>query len=120
MVYVVLQRAAFRWTRGAPASWSSSSIASRDFCSACGTPLAYRGSGSPRIEIFTGTLDRPEQATPVSQNGVESRLSWLAELPRLPAKTTIENTASAQATEFVNRQHPDHDTDDSWSPPDAP
>ena len=34
----------FAWTRGKPAAFQSSSIAERDFCSACGTPLSFRKS----------------------------------------------------------------------------
>ena len=32
----------FAWTRGKPATYRSSTIAERDFCAACGTPLSYR------------------------------------------------------------------------------
>ena len=32
----------FAWTRGTPATFRSSSLAERDFCAACGTPLSYR------------------------------------------------------------------------------
>jgi hypothetical protein len=33
-----IEKENFSWTRGKPASFQSSSIAMRDFCSACGTP----------------------------------------------------------------------------------
>lgn len=114
-VYAVVQLADFTWTRGTPASWVSSSVASRYFCAACGTPLAYRGDGSPRIEVFTGSLDQPERAIPIGQNGIESRLAWLDDLPRLPGKTTADNSGGVQAADVVSRQHPDHDTDDDWA-----
>src|SRR5690349_3816239 len=44
----------FTWTRGKPSAFQSSSIAERDFCSDCGTPLSFRRIGGPRIEIMTG------------------------------------------------------------------
>src|SRR6516225_11596149 len=44
----------FAWTRGAPASFRSSSIAERDFCAKCGTPLSFRRIDAERIEIMTG------------------------------------------------------------------
>ena len=33
------------WTRGKPASFRSSGIATRLYCADCGTPLAYVGDG---------------------------------------------------------------------------
>ena len=32
----------FAWTKGKPAAFRSSSIAERDFCARCGTPLSFR------------------------------------------------------------------------------
>ena len=46
----------FSWTRGKPAAFKSSSIAMRDFCADCGTPLSFRRIDGPRIEIMTGDL----------------------------------------------------------------
>ena len=54
----------FSWTRGKPASFQSSSIAERDFCAACGTPLSYRLIGGPKIEIMTGTFDIAKRTAP--------------------------------------------------------
>src|ERR1700712_3185190 len=57
----------FAWTRGTPAAFKSSSIAERDFCAACGTPLSYRKIGDPKIEIMTGAFDRPDRMVPTLQ-----------------------------------------------------
>ena len=54
-----IEQTDFTWTRGKPAAFQSSSIAERDFCAACGTPLSFRRIGGPRIEIMTGAFDRP-------------------------------------------------------------
>src|SRR3954469_8514252 len=51
----------FAWTRGNPAAFRSSSIAERDFCAACGTPLSFRRIGGLKIEIMTGAFDRPDR-----------------------------------------------------------
>ena len=48
----------FAWTRSKPASFRSSTIAERDFCAACGTPLSYRQIGGPNIELTTGRARR--------------------------------------------------------------
>src|ERR1700748_2704060 len=64
----------FTWTRGKPASFRSSSIAERDFCAACGTPLSFRRIDGPRIEIMTGAFDRPDRVGATPQYGTESPL----------------------------------------------
>lgn len=110
MVCAVVALTDFSWTRGAPATWASSSVATRDFCAACGTPLAYRAIGGPNIELLAGTLDRPEQAAPVRQAGVESRLPWLDHMNSLPARTTADSIGPDTEKRVASRQHPDHDT----------
>ena len=45
-----IERTDFTWTRGQPAAFRSSSIAMRDFCKECGTPLSFRRTDGPRIE----------------------------------------------------------------------
>jgi len=54
-----IEKTDFTWTRGKPATFRSSSTAERDFCKDCGTPLGFRHIDGPRIEIMTGTFDRP-------------------------------------------------------------
>src|ERR1700744_6318964 len=66
----------FTWTKGRPAAFKSSSIAERDFCRDCGTPLSFRRIDGPRIEILTGTFDRPDRVVPTRQYGTESRPRW--------------------------------------------
>ena len=62
-----IERSDFAWTRGKPAAFRSSSIAERDFCSQCGTPLSFRRIDGPRIEIMTGAFDRPDRVIPTLQ-----------------------------------------------------
>jgi hypothetical protein len=68
-----IERTDFSWTKGKPAAFRSSSIAERDFCASCGTPLSFRRIDGSRIEIMTGTFDRPDRVIPTRQNGTESR-----------------------------------------------
>src|ERR1700739_4940593 len=51
-----IEKENFTWTRGKPAAFKSSSIAERDFCAACGTPLRFRRIDGPPIEIMTRTF----------------------------------------------------------------
>jgi len=104
-----IEKADFAWTRGQPASFKSSSIAERDFCAACGTPLSYRRGDSTRIEIMTGTFDRPDRVIPTRQYGTESRLGWVVGIANLPSHTTLENYGPELMAGIVSHQHPDHD-----------
>ena len=105
----------FAWTRGSPATFQSSSRAVRDFCAACGTPLSYRKPGGGIIEIMTGAFDRPERVAPTYEVGVESKLAWLAGLPAMPGKTTLQNVGTNTLAAVISYQHPDHDTEAGWN-----
>jgi hypothetical protein len=100
----------FAWTRGTPGAFRSSSLAERDFCAACGTPLSYRRLNGSVIELLTGAFDRPDRVTPTCQTGIESKLGWISHLHNLPGKTTSEAAGHAEAGSIVSHQHPDHNT----------
>ncbi len=105
------------WTRGKPASFRSSSIATRLFCADCGTPLAYVGDEKGDFELTTGSLDEPERLAPARSTGDESRLRWIGTLASLPGKTTQELHTARNQAPIVSFQHPDHDTPADWKPP---
>src|SRR5205085_3887976 len=98
----------FAWTRGKPAAFKSSSIAERDFCPACGTPLSFRRIDGPRIEIMTGTFDRPDHVIPTRQYGTESRLGWVVGIANLPCQAALQNVGAEKLKGIVSHQHPDH------------
>ena len=104
-----IDRENFIWTRGKPAAFRSSSIAERDFCRDCGTPLSFRRIDGPRIEIMTGAFDRPDRVIPTLQFGTESRLGWVVGIANLPSHTTLENYGPDKLNSIVTHQHPDHD-----------
>ena len=104
-----IEHADFAWTRGSPSAFKSSSIAERDFCRDCGTPLGFRRLGGPRIELLTGTFDRPDRLVPTRQYGSESRLGWVVGLSNLPSQTTLQNYGPEKLGGIVSHQHPDHD-----------
>ena len=99
----------FAWTRGRPASFQSSSIAMRDFCAACGTPLSFHRIDGERIEIMTGSFDRPDRVVPTRQYGSESRLGWVVGISNLPSQTTQQNYGTEKMATIASHQHPDHD-----------
>jgi hypothetical protein len=99
----------FAWTRGSPAAFKSSTIAERDFCRDCGTPLSFRRIDGERIEIMTGTFDRPDRVIPSRQYGTESRLGWVVGISNLPSQTTAQNYGPEKMATITSHQHPDHD-----------
>ena len=104
------------WTRGTPATFASSSVATRSFCARCGTPLTYRYLAGEWINVTIGSLDRPADAVPVAHYGIESRLPWLDALDRLPVETTGADEPERLAR-TVSHQHPDAETGPGWQPP---
>ena len=86
------------WTRGTPGQFASSSLATRGFCPACGTPLFFSYNDSPRIYVTIGSLDNPTVAVPEKQYGVESQLPWLHVNTDLPREETVKNEKLAQMT----------------------
>lgn len=107
--FAEIEKKDFAWTKGTPAAFRSSSIAERDFCAACGTPLSYRRIEGDQIEILTGTFDRPDRVVPTRQFGSESRLGWVVGIANLPSQTTLQNYGSEKMATIVSHQHPDHD-----------
>jgi hypothetical protein len=107
--FAEVKKSDFAWTRGKPAAFRSSSIAMRDFCADCGTPLSFRRIDGERIEIMTGTFDRPDRLVPTRQYGTESRLGWVVGIANLPSQTTLQNYGSEKLGGIVSYQHPDHD-----------
>jgi hypothetical protein len=110
---------AFAWTRGTPATFQSSTRAARDFCAVCGTPLSYRHLGGPVIELLTGAFDQPARVPPSYAVGTEAMLAWLDNLASLPGKPTWSNVDGKTLANIVTFQHPDHDTEPDWQPPQA-
>ncbi|NVN87070.1 MAG: GFA family protein [Rhodopseudomonas sp.] len=99
----------FAWTHGKPAAFRSSSIAERDFCKACGTPLSYRQDDGTSIEIMTGAFDRPDRVVPTVQLGAESRLGWVGAIANMPSKTTQQIYGAEKLASVFSYQQPDHD-----------
>ncbi len=97
----------FAWTKGAPATFQSSSKGLRDFCAACGTPLAFRFVGGTTVDFHLATLDDPTLIRPARQIGIESRLGWVGDLGSLPGQTTQENAGQAHVTSLTSFQRGD-------------
>jgi hypothetical protein len=97
------------WTRGEPAMFASSSLATRGFCRDCGTPLTFESEKNFDLAIFA--FDRAHDITPVIQLEPQRGAAWLAHV----AEMEVLEPPPGYLEGIVSRQHPDHDTD-AWPP----
>jgi hypothetical protein len=109
MAFAGVKNADLVFTRGAPAKFSSSEIAERGFCAACGTPLTYQMKGGKGISVTIGSLDDAAHFAPNRQLGVEARLAWALTIATLPAESTNDWLAAAKIDDVGNHQHPDRE-----------
>lgn len=85
VTWTTVTNADFRWTRGQPATFNSSTWATRFFCADCGTHLMFQVDGQAQsadgtCDIASATLDDPSAITPAAHIWVSARLPW----PDLP------------------------------------
>lgn len=72
IAFVNLPKDAVKWLHDA--DWyTSSPIASRPFCSRCGTPLGFCFDDGENIDLTVGAFDNPGHFVPKSNFGIESR-----------------------------------------------
>lgn len=85
VTWLVVPRAAFAYTSGEPTHLQSSARGERDFCAACGTPIACRLLGQPEhVDVTLGSLDHPDRFTPALDVHRRSRLPWVPVADRRP------------------------------------
>lgn len=78
-----VKQAAVNWLT--PPRWfASSAIAKRAFCPNCGTHLAFKYDEGKHLDLTVASFDQPEMFYPVSNFGVESRLSHWHDCTDLP------------------------------------
>jgi hypothetical protein len=73
-------RAALTWINCEPERYSSSPIANRGFCSACGTPLTFEFADeeAETLDLTVGSFDDPYRFQPTSHFAIEScHENWL-------------------------------------------
>ena len=97
----------FAWVKGAPGIFKSSEAVERGFCRDCGTPLFFRYLDKDRISVSLGSLDDPARVAPARQDGVESRLPFVATLAALPGTRTQDEVPPDRMARYKSRQHPD-------------
>ncbi len=108
MVFGRVPAEALSWTRGRPTLFQSSTVATRGFCSRCGTPLTYQYRADA-VSLTAGSLDDPRLFVPESTLGLEAALPWTRSIATLPGDTTDNWMPPELQARFQTRQHPDHD-----------
>ena len=79
----------FEYTGSEPAIFLSSTHGRREFCSRCGTQIAYRDlEDAQTIEINACTLDDPTSVTPTYHIWCSSQVSWFEIEDSLPRYET--------------------------------
>jgi hypothetical protein len=79
----------FRYTKGAPKTFSKTMGVIRSFCQDCGTSISYRDEGlSDELYITIGFLDHPERYKPNAHAYWRLRLPWLEFSDNLPRNDT--------------------------------
>jgi len=77
VVFASFPVAGFRYTRGQPDIYASSTHGHREFCSRCGTQIAYREAGAARyVDVNAASLDDPTQVRPDHHIWWTSRIDW--------------------------------------------
>ena len=99
-----MARTQIEWTRGEPAWFQSSSVATRGFCRDCGTPLSFAYDRSDRFSVTIGSLDHPEDFPIVIHYGVESKMPWLKLCDGLPEEATGDVEADPRTAGMVKLQ----------------
>ncbi len=93
----------FAWTKGEPAVFASSNLATRAFCRDCGTPLSFAYNlPEARFYVTIGSLDDPAAAPIERQYGIESRIAWVKFCDGLPEEAT---GVAPAATDFLAKMH---------------
>jgi hypothetical protein len=86
--FVLIPRAALRFTGGQPKEFASSPGVRRSFCGECGSPISYLTDRRPDIiDLFAGTLSDPAKLAPQCHVHAIEQLAWFEvadHLPRYP------------------------------------
>ena len=86
VTWFTIERELFAWTAGAPRQYVSSPGVTREFCSACGTELAYSSERGPEtIDITMGSLDCAAGHPADRHIWTANKLEWLHLDEHLPA-----------------------------------
>lgn len=102
VAWFTVPRASFAWTSEARrSSYRSSAEATRDFCAACGSQLAFARDGGDSVDVVTAALDGagghlPAAVLPASREHLEGAPVWET-VPFSASATSADSAALAAA-----------------------
>jgi hypothetical protein len=77
LAFAIFPKSAFRWLKGEPAWYRSSSGARRGFCRECGSSIAMDEDRLPEeAQICIGTLDEPDRVRLDDHVFASDRVAW--------------------------------------------
>lgn len=96
LAYVSFPVTAFAYTAGTPRHYASSTIGDREFCSHCGTQIAFRRrSDAVTVDVNVGAMDDPAAYPPRRHIWCDSAIPWLdlgGALPRFAESVVASRT----------------------------
>ena len=89
-------RAKLTWITCEPDRYQSSPIATRGFCSNCGTPLTFEfiDGEAPGLDLTVGSFDDPYRFRPTSHFAIESRHDDWLNTGDLPGMRSEDNPST--------------------------
>lgn len=80
--FVVIDKSAFRYTKGTPVAYVSSPGVERTHCGRCGSPIAYERTGE--FALYACTLDDLAKVNPGLHVRADEQLPWIEVADNLP------------------------------------
>jgi hypothetical protein len=78
VAWFTVRRAGFRFSKGEPRRFNSTSVGVRAFCPTCGAQLTFVHADFPQeIDVTIASLDAPGQVVPKDNTHTGSRLPWV-------------------------------------------
>ncbi|MBI4205623.1 MAG: GFA family protein [Betaproteobacteria bacterium] len=85
VAWFTVSQSRFRFVRGEPTRFKSTSKGTRSFCPRCGTQLTFEHEDfADEIDVTTCSLDDPNGLPPRDHTRTSSRLSWIKLADQLP------------------------------------
>jgi hypothetical protein len=82
VTYIVVDKAAFRYTKGKPVIYASSPGVQRGHCGRCGAPISYETERE--LAVYACTLDDLAKVVPTMHVRVDEQLPWIEIADNLP------------------------------------
>lgn len=101
LAWVSYPAGTFAYVAGTPARYPSSDHGHREFCSRCGTQIAYRDSrNTATVEVNVGSLDDCEWVEPLYHIWCRSRIGWFDTRDALPRFETSRDAGLQPGRNF--------------------